>query len=177
MAWKNLSSWLSTPFHKYGNVCGWGLRDEVAKRGGGDAGTSTTTRDKEIARNPSPPEGLGRDGAHFFVAPSRRCPCIASSSRLDPGFVALPTNVTLFMKVSTKTLLPMRRLWISPFILMVGCFQPQQVAQPEIPEKGIAQIDQLLQDAVDRKDIPCGHCRQPESHPLPPKLWEDGRHE
>ncbi|MCH7802674.1 MAG: beta-lactamase family protein [Acidobacteria bacterium] len=58
------------------------------------------------------------------------------------------------MKVSTKTLLPMRCLWISPFILMVGCFQPQQVAWPEIPEKGIAQIDQLLQDAVDRKDIP-----------------------
>ena len=26
------------------------------------SGTSTTTRDKEIARNPHPPEGLGRDG-------------------------------------------------------------------------------------------------------------------
>jgi len=38
------------------------LRGEVAKRGGVDAGTSTTTRDKEIARNPHPPEGLGRDG-------------------------------------------------------------------------------------------------------------------
>ncbi len=25
------------------------------------SGTSTTTRDKEIARNPHPPEGLGRD--------------------------------------------------------------------------------------------------------------------
>ncbi len=48
----------------------------------------------------------------------------------------------------------MRRLWILPFILMVGCFQPQQGAQPEIPEEGIAEIDQLLQDAVDRKDIP-----------------------
>ena len=48
----------------------------------------------------------------------------------------------------------MRRLWILPFILMVGCSQPQQVAQPEIPEKGIAQIEQLFQDAVDRKDIP-----------------------
>ena len=48
----------------------------------------------------------------------------------------------------------MRRLWNLPFILMVGCSQPQQVAQPEIPEKGIAQIDQLLQGAVDRKDIP-----------------------
>ncbi len=48
----------------------------------------------------------------------------------------------------------MRLLWISTFILMVGCFQPQQVARPEIPEKGIAEIDQLLQDSVDRKDIP-----------------------
>ena len=38
------------------------MRGEVAKRGGGDAGTSTTTRDKEIARNPHPTEGLGRDG-------------------------------------------------------------------------------------------------------------------
>jgi len=26
------------------------------------SGTSTTTRDKEIARNPHPPEELGRDG-------------------------------------------------------------------------------------------------------------------
>ncbi len=46
---------LSTPFHKYGNVCGWGLRGEVA------------TRDKEIARNPHPPEGLGRDGPIFLL--------------------------------------------------------------------------------------------------------------
>jgi len=48
----------------------------------------------------------------------------------------------------------MRRLWILPFILMVGCSQPQQVAQPEISEMGIAQIEQLFQDAVDRQDIP-----------------------
>jgi len=58
---------LSTPFHKYGNVCGWGLRGEVAKKGGGDAGTSATTRDKEIARNPHPPEGLGWDGPIFLL--------------------------------------------------------------------------------------------------------------
>jgi len=57
---------LSTPFHKYGNVCGWGLRGEVAKGGGGDV----------------------RD--------------IDSSSRLDLGSVALPTNAIVFMKVSTK---------------------------------------------------------------------------
>ena len=58
----NSTTALSTPFHKYGNVCGWGLRGEVAKKGGGDAGTSATTRDKEFARNPHPPEGLERDG-------------------------------------------------------------------------------------------------------------------
>ena len=44
-------------------------------------------------------DGAGR--AHLFVAPPRRCPCIDSSSRLDLGSVALPTNVTVFMKVST----------------------------------------------------------------------------
>ncbi len=48
----------------------------------------------------------------------------------------------------------MKRLWILPFILMVGCSQPQQVAQPELLEMGISEIDQLLQGAVDRKDIP-----------------------
>ncbi len=37
------------------------------RRGGVDAGTSTTTRDKEIARNPHPPEGLGRDGPIFLL--------------------------------------------------------------------------------------------------------------
>ncbi len=66
------------------------------------SGTSTTTRDKEIARNPHTPEGLGRDGAHLFVAPPRRCLDIDSSSRLNLGSVALPTNVIVFMKVSTK---------------------------------------------------------------------------
>ncbi len=42
-------AFLSTPFDKYNNVCGWGLRGEV-------------TSDKEIACNPHFPEGLGRDG-------------------------------------------------------------------------------------------------------------------
>lgn len=37
---------------------------------------------------------------------------------------------------------------------MVGCFQPQQAGQPGIPEQGIAEIDQLLQGAVDRKEVP-----------------------
>ena len=53
---------LSTPFHKYDDVCGWGLRGEVAKRGGGDTEASSTTNDKEIDRNPHPPKGLGRYG-------------------------------------------------------------------------------------------------------------------
>jgi len=48
----------------------------------------------------------------------------------------------------------MKRLLILPFILMVGCSQPQQVAQPELLEMGISEIDQLLQGVVDRKDIP-----------------------
>jgi len=43
--------------------------------------------------------GAGR--AHLFVAPPRRCPCIDSSPRLDLGSVELPTNVIVFMKVST----------------------------------------------------------------------------
>ncbi len=66
-----------------------GLRDEVTKRGGGNAGTSATTRDKEIARNPHPPEGLGRDGPISLLL-------------LDLGSVALPTNIIEFMKVSTE---------------------------------------------------------------------------
>ncbi len=35
---------VSTPFHKYGNVCGRGRQGEVAKRGGGDAEASTRRR-------------------------------------------------------------------------------------------------------------------------------------
>jgi hypothetical protein len=53
---------LSTPVRKYGHVCAWGLPGEVAKRGGDDAVASSTTNDKEIAPNPHPPAGLGRDG-------------------------------------------------------------------------------------------------------------------
>ena len=92
---------LSTPFHKYDDVCGWVLRGEVEERGGGDAVASLTTNDKEIARNPHPPEGLGRDGPHLFVAPPRRWLRIDSSSRLNLVSVALPTNIIVFMEVST----------------------------------------------------------------------------
>jgi len=79
------------------------LQGEVAKRGGGDAGTSATTKDKEIARNPHPPEGLGRDGPRSLLLLLADVSDIDSSSRLDLGSVALPTNVTVFMKVSTQS--------------------------------------------------------------------------
>ncbi len=77
------------------------MQDEVAKRGGGDAGASTTTKDKEIASNPDSPEGLGRDGPISLLLLLADVSDIDSSSRLDLGSVALPTNVTVFMKVST----------------------------------------------------------------------------
>ncbi len=92
---------LSTPFHKYGNVCGWGLRGEVAKGGGGDV---RDIDDDERQRDRSQPPFARRVGsrrAHLFVASPRRCLDIDSSSRLDLGSVALPTNVIVFMKVST----------------------------------------------------------------------------
>ncbi len=66
------------------------------------SGISTTTRDKEIARNLHSPEGLGRDGPISLLLRLADGTDIDSSSRLDLGSVALPTNVTVFMKVSTK---------------------------------------------------------------------------
>jgi len=77
------------------------LQGEVAKRGGGDAGTSATTKDKEIASTPYPPEGLGRDGPISLLLLFADVSDIDSSSRLDLGSVALPTNGTVLMKVST----------------------------------------------------------------------------
>ena len=65
------------------------------------SGTSTTTSDKEIARNPHPPEGLGRDGPISLLLLLADVPDIDSSSRLDLGSVALPTNAIVFIKVST----------------------------------------------------------------------------
>jgi len=46
------------------------LRGEIKERGGGDAGTTATTSDTEVARNPHQPEGWRRDGIDFFVANS-----------------------------------------------------------------------------------------------------------
>ena len=88
--------------HKYVGTCGRGLRGEVAKRGGVDAVVSATTNDKEIGRNPLPPDGLGRDGPHLFVAPPRRCDGIDLSSRLDLDTVALPTSANVFMTQDTS---------------------------------------------------------------------------
>ncbi|MCZ6486065.1 MAG: hypothetical protein O6826_10235 [Acidobacteria bacterium] len=93
---------MSAPFHKYDNVCGWGLPGEVVKGGGGDV---RDIDDDEGQRDrPQPPSArrVGAGRAHLFVAPPRRCLDIDSSSRLDLGSVALPTNVTVLMKVSTE---------------------------------------------------------------------------
>ena len=59
-------------------------------------------RDKEIARNLHPSEVLGRDGPIPLLLLLADVPDIDSWSRFDLGSVALPTNVTVFMKVSTR---------------------------------------------------------------------------
>ncbi len=66
------------------------------------SGTSTTTRAKEIARNLHSPKGLGRDGPISLLLLLGDVRDIDSSSRLDLGSVAFPTNVIVLMKVSTK---------------------------------------------------------------------------
>jgi hypothetical protein len=65
------------------------------------SGTSATMNDKEIARNPHPPKGSGRDGLISSLLLLADVSDIDSSSRLDLSSVALPTNVTVLMKVST----------------------------------------------------------------------------
>ncbi len=57
------------------------------------SGTSATTRDTEIARNPHQPKGWRRNGIDFFVAPS---------PLRELKAVALATNVTVFMKRGTN---------------------------------------------------------------------------
>jgi len=59
--------------------------------------------------------GAGR--AHLFVAPPRRRLDIASSSRLDLGSVALPTNVIVFLKVSTSMAWISRILYFLLFLV------------------------------------------------------------
>ena len=78
---------LSTPFHKYGNVCRWGLRGEI-KAGGGRRCLAIFDDDQRRDR-PQPPTALrvatGR--ADFFVAPPLRHKASSSSSlrELDPS--------------------------------------------------------------------------------------------
>ena len=55
---------------------------------------SSTTNDKEIARNPHPPKGLGRDGPITLLL------------LLDLVSVALPTYVIVFMAGSTSLQAP-----------------------------------------------------------------------
>ena len=60
---------------------GRGLRGQVEEREGGDAGTSATTSDKEMHRNPLPPKGLRRHRIIYGVSAPRQCPditCVAA---------------------------------------------------------------------------------------------------
>ncbi len=68
------------------------------------SGTSATTRDTEIARNPHQPEGWRRDGIDFFVASSSAMYAhdIASSLLRELDAVALATNVMVFLGRDTN---------------------------------------------------------------------------
>ncbi len=65
------------------------------------SGISATTRGQRDRPQPPVAQRVGAGRGHLFVAPPRRCLDIDSSSRLDLGSVARPTNVIVFMKVST----------------------------------------------------------------------------
>ena len=89
--------------YKYGNVCGWGWRGEVAKTR--KRRCRDIDDDDETKRSPAtsiPSEGLGRDGPIPLLLLLADVPDIDSWSRFDLGSVALPTNVTVLMKVSTR---------------------------------------------------------------------------
>src|SRR5437867_7788402 len=68
----------------------------------GDALSSPTNRDDEIARNPHRPEGPRRNGPVFVVAPRPRRISIAPSSLLESGAIALATVVTLLMRRNNR---------------------------------------------------------------------------
>ena len=95
------SSVLSAHFHKYDDVCcGRDAPGFQAPRRG-DAGTSAKrshTEDRGVPSQPSWRRGIAGD---LFVAPRRRCRCIASSSLLDLTSQAPSANVTVFMEGST----------------------------------------------------------------------------
>jgi hypothetical protein len=73
------------------------LRGEIKKRGEGDAGTSLTTSDTEIARNPISLEGGGGTASISLSLLLHDARCIASSSLRELDAVALATNVMVFM--------------------------------------------------------------------------------
>jgi hypothetical protein len=82
------------------------MRNLVIERlqilGGGDAGTSTTTRDTEIALNPHQSKGGGGTASISSSLLLHDVTDIASSSLRELDAVALATNVTVFMKRGTK---------------------------------------------------------------------------
>ncbi len=53
------------------------LRGQVEERVRGDAGTSATTSDEEMHRNPRPPKRLRRHRVIYGVGAPRQCPDIA----------------------------------------------------------------------------------------------------
>ena len=78
-----------------------GLRGEVKKRGGGDAGTSATTSDTEITRNPISPKGGGGTASISLSLLLHDVTDIASSSLRELDAVAPATNVIVFMERGT----------------------------------------------------------------------------
>jgi hypothetical protein len=60
-----------------------GIAGKLKARGGGDAGTSLTTSNVEIARNIYAPKGFRRRRGICCVGAPRRYARIASSSRLE----------------------------------------------------------------------------------------------
>jgi len=77
------------------------LRGEVKERGGGDAGTSATTRDTEIAHNPFSPKGGGGTASISLPLLLRDATDVALSSLRELDAVALATNITVFMERDT----------------------------------------------------------------------------
>ncbi len=79
------------------------MRGEIKEQGEGDAGTSATTSDTEVAHNTHQPERVAA-GRHRFLCCSSSAmrTDIASSSLRELDAVALATNVTISMKRGTK---------------------------------------------------------------------------
>ena len=83
-----------------------GLGGEIKERGGNDAGTSATTSDTEVARNPRQPEGWRRDGIDSLSLLLHDVTDIASSLLRELDAVALATNVMVFLGRDTTHIVP-----------------------------------------------------------------------